>query len=558
MNDFPADTSFNTILITGSNYDLSGNRIALADDIRSSGTGNSLGFDMLLGTDSLVSIAGSVTGNIALAGHTLTLQNTDLQGAISGNGDVITSGSVTLRSANSYTGTTTVSGTLNLHDPLSLGTADGTVATGIQVNQGGRVQLHNGITVVNERLVGNESVDFNSFGSNTWAGDVEITGDFLNVRIGTAGSTLEFSGSFTTTVSFGGILDISRDSHLLITGSMDVPEFQLDENVTLEVNGTLQTTRLDGRGSSSILLGTGTITGGSYRAVALSPDGLSDPGILQLNGLSSNSQTIFPLELNGSTAGTEYDQLQVTGGVSLAGRLNVSIGTTLVPNTEFTIISNDGTDAVNGTFNGLAEGDLVVVGSDVLRISYQGGDGNDVALTATDARVWDGGGGDNLWTTAANWSGDVAPVAGVELVFPVSVPQTANVNDFPADTGFNTILITGSNYDLSGNRIALADDIRSSGTGNSLGFDMLLGTDSLVSIAGSVTGNIALAGHTLTLQNTDLQGAISGNGDVITSGSVTLRSANSYTGTTTVSGTLNLHDPLSLGRPTERWRQASR
>ena len=33
--------------------------------------------------------------------------------------------------------------------------------------------------------------------------------------------------------------------------------------------------------------------------------------------------------------------------------------------------------------------------------------------------TWDGGGADNLWTTAANWVGDVAPQPGDDLRMPV-------------------------------------------------------------------------------------------------------------------------------------------
>jgi len=39
---------------------------------------------------------------------------------------------------------------------------------------------------------------------------------------------------------------------------------------------------------------------------------------------------------------------------------------------------------VNGTFNGLAENAILAVGSQLFRISYHGGDGNDVALTRID------------------------------------------------------------------------------------------------------------------------------------------------------------------------------
>src|SRR5262245_23652800 len=57
--------------------------------------------------------------------------------------------------------------------------------------------------------------------------------------------------------------------------------------------------------------------------------------------------------------------------------------------------------------------------------------------------VWDGS-ANNLWSNAANWTGDVAPMAGDDLVFPAAAGNLANVNDLAAGTRFNTILIQGS------------------------------------------------------------------------------------------------------------------
>jgi hypothetical protein len=52
-------------------------------------------------------------------------------------------------------------------------------------------------------------------------------------------------------------------------------------------------------------------------------------------------------------------------------------------NDTFMIIKNDSTDAVTGTFTGLAQGATFVVSGVTFQISYTGGDGNDVVLTAT-------------------------------------------------------------------------------------------------------------------------------------------------------------------------------
>jgi hypothetical protein len=54
--------------------------------------------------------------------------------------------------------------------------------------------------------------------------------------------------------------------------------------------------------------------------------------------------------------------------------------------TTFTIIDNDGTDPVVGTFQGLAEGAFITQNGLNLKLSYHGGDGNDVTLTVLDPR----------------------------------------------------------------------------------------------------------------------------------------------------------------------------
>src|SRR5207237_681002 len=52
----------------------------------------------------------------------------------------------------------------------------------------------------------------------------------------------------------------------------------------------------------------------------------------------------------------------------------------------FTIINNDGSDPINGTFAGLSENATVATyGGFAYKIHYAGGDGNDVVIAAADA-----------------------------------------------------------------------------------------------------------------------------------------------------------------------------
>ena len=53
---------------------------------------------------------------------------------------------------------------------------------------------------------------------------------------------------------------------------------------------------------------------------------------------------------------------------------------------QFTIVANDGTDAITGEFDGLPEGTRFTLGFNEFRISYVGGsNANDVVLTVSDA-----------------------------------------------------------------------------------------------------------------------------------------------------------------------------
>ena len=99
------------------------------------------------------------------------------------------------------------------------------------------------------------------------------------------------------------------------------------------------------------------------------------------SGLNSARARPSALSGTGTIPGSQYDQLSVTGAVTLANAtLSVTSLPAVAPGTAFTLILNDGTDAVCGTFNGLPENAPVPVGAQAFRIHYAGGKGNDVTL----------------------------------------------------------------------------------------------------------------------------------------------------------------------------------
>ncbi len=114
------------------------------------------------------------------------------------------------------------------------------------------------------------------------------------------------------------------------------------------------------------------------------------------NGTDAAASTVsfgsdLSIVINGDTpgngTGSTYTQLTVAGAVNLTGvDLVLSGAHAPVAGQTFTIVDNDGAEAVTGTFAGLAEGATIsnFLGSSLNAIiSYLGGDGNDVTIVSS-------------------------------------------------------------------------------------------------------------------------------------------------------------------------------
>ena len=137
--------------------------------------------------------------------------------------------------------------------------------------------------------------------------------------------------------------------------------------------------------------GSGTVDGISTISGTVSPgDSASSTGILTDTGnLVLDSNSTFAVELNGTTAGSGYDQLATTGKgttINLANAtLSVTTGSSFPTGggQQFIIINNTTGSAITGTFSGLAEGATVTVSGQPFSITYKGGpNGQDVVLTS--------------------------------------------------------------------------------------------------------------------------------------------------------------------------------
>jgi len=194
--------------------------------------------------------------------------------------------------------------------------------------------------------------------------DMEVTGDVtggLNgalVKDGagtlTLGGTNNYSG--TTTVSAGTLL-INGDS-TLATGT-----------VTVSTGATLG--------------GSGTIGGALSVSGTLAP-GNSPANLTVNNNITLEDTSTVAFELNGTTVGTQYDRITMTGASSVLAltginNLTLSLGFTPAINNMFFLVDNQGSSAISGVFeqlNGvtttLTQGSQFNVGGSVFEISYIG------------------------------------------------------------------------------------------------------------------------------------------------------------------------------------------
>ncbi len=332
----------------------------------------------------------SWTGNVVLGEDTemeIISDSMEFSGAISGTGNLAINGPGTVvysgSSTNTYTGDTHLnSGTLlldkstyNVSIPGNLYIGDGIGGADADVVRLATTsQIPNNTRII---IAGSGLFDMNNlteyFGSLEGSGHVDMGGGDLG--IGSDNSSSLFSGliegSGDLRKSGTGIFELSGNNTYsgdtkISAGTLLVNGSQPDSDIVVYSSGTL-----GGNGTVGAITSSGTVAPGA------------SPGQLGCASTTLQPGSTFEVELDGY-APVDHDQLDVSGTATISNA-NLSIAWGFVPavGDSFTILDNDGTDAVAGTFNGLAEGASVVAGNVTLQISYVGGSGNDVVLSAT-------------------------------------------------------------------------------------------------------------------------------------------------------------------------------
>ncbi len=404
----------------------------------------------LAASDGVSSWAGVITNASDSTIYVYGTRTLDLSGPISGPGSLTKAGTGTNifsgTTANTYSGTTRVdagtlvldksSGVKSVPGNLVIGDGSGSdvvilgsnnqiaVAADVFIQSGGLLECGAYYALI-DTLRGSGTVNFGTLGYLAVGeddGTSTFDGPMTGIGFG-AGYTLAKMGSGTFTMngdaSFtAGITHVYDSGKLIVNGS-------LASAVTVD--------------SAAALGGTGTV--GALTANGTISPGVS-PGRLGCGNVAFGSSSSLAIELNGNTAGSGHDQLNVAGSVTLTGAAlsPLTVGFQPAEGDQFVIVNNNGSDAVTNTFDGLAEGAVVSdsTGKFDFRISYAGGTGNDVVLTMTnqsleagDAVVWSGNGNGAIETNECNLLSlevrniSLSPVSGLKATLRSLTPGVA-------------------------------------------------------------------------------------------------------------------------------------
>ncbi len=320
-----------------------------------------------------------ITGNLSLGAasrifnvlDTLTLADDLIVNAVisqdAGAGAGLTksgAGTMVLGGVNTYTGGTVLTG-----GTLRLGTDDAIADLSTVNISGGAVFDVNGFTDAIASLTG-------------------VAGTTLRLGAGTlttggANSSTTFAGTITGS---GGLTKVGTGT-LTLSGNSPAYTGQTTVN-----GGTVLVTANQGNAAVVVnaggtLGGTGTVGPVTVNGGIVTP-GLS-PGRLTVNGdgvagtrdVTFDANSTFVTEINGTTAGTQYDQLTVNGSANLGNAtLLTSFGFNANVGDSFTLVTT--TEGVTGTFKNaqgvtLNDGDTFVANDRVFQIDYTA---NNVAI----------------------------------------------------------------------------------------------------------------------------------------------------------------------------------
>ncbi len=314
-----------------------------------------------------------------------------------------------------------------------------------------------GVDFINSQLTASNNISVAGTGSAAASGASEgvvldnaaMTASNININA-TAGNV-----SFGMFSESNGTLNVTGSVNLDTTGGIFIEDGTLAINggnytqtEDLYINSSATFQRAAGFTNEGNISGTGTVdvNAGTLVNNGTVSAGFS-PGTLTVSGnYNQTASGLLDVELNGTTAGTDYDVLNVTGNANLDGTLNVTETTSFINGGETFTIINAGN--VSGNFTTINAPAGVTIGSQY--------NATDVTLSAD--------GVSNIWQFAINdnWSNATAWSRGLPTAFhDVLIDQAGNLTitvDSGAQTARSFTLGAGEVVEINGGNLTLTAD----------------------------------------------------------------------------------------------------
>lgn len=343
--------------------------------------------------------------------------------------------------------------------------------------------------------------------SGTWAGTVTVAPSAqLNLDAG--------SYTWNDGLTMTGPVLLSGPNAITIPGGATVTLDQINmTGGTLQVDGVADVNGSFTKGGSAILQGTGTLDLADPVIPAF--DGPINPGtspglltiVTPAGGLPLESTASVNIELAGTTRGTQYDVLEVAGGLVLNGNATLNVATTSFTPTvgdRFAVMTFT---SRSGTFGAVTFPSVAGVQFDTVWTSGRTPDTLyvEAATVGPGVNQWQNAAG-GLWSDDASWSLGRAPLAGdtVEILTAGTYTVTLDV-----DASVDSIALGGASgtqtLDATGTRtltMAKNGSVNASGALDLQSGDLTLAGGNVLTVNGGVL-HVA-TGRTLTLGTGDV------------------------------------------------------
>jgi fibronectin-binding autotransporter adhesin len=313
-----------------------------------------------------------------------------LKGVISGNpSQLLIDGAGTIEFSGSQSNTYTAITKVEAGGTLALGKTNALAVTGPVDLAGGSISW-----LAGHQIADTVPVWFSSFGTLSLNGFSES----VLTAYGAGGGNIHLgNGMLTFLANTSGQLGTS-DHSITITGTAassirkkGTGTWTLYRSSSQPGDANAQTAlyvdagwaKLNGYWPGAIHVTGGTLEGSAETGVIDNQGGTINLSTMKVQGLDTPGMGgTLASTLYSEVPGSGFGMLKVTGGINLTGMsLNLSVNYLPMTGSTYTILENDGTDPVMGSFNGLPEGAVFSVNGRPFTITYKAGmGGNDVMI----------------------------------------------------------------------------------------------------------------------------------------------------------------------------------